>query len=109
MGLPERGRRLDARFVERGAVLDRVRIVVGRVAFGVAHHSPVHRALSTITIAMPAITSIWPSTSGQVTDSPTSTTDAAMPNSGAPPMPSGPLTGGHARATETARAGQAGQ
>ena len=66
MGLPERRRCRDARCVELGAVLDRVRIVVGRVAFGAAHHSPVHFALSTITIAMPAITSIVPSTSGQV-------------------------------------------
>ena len=51
---------------------------------------------------MPAITSIVPSTSGQVIGSPSRTTDEAMPSSGMPSMPSEPVTGGRARATETA-------
>src|SRR5258706_7008293 len=92
----------DARFVQRGAVLDGVAVVVGRIALGLGHHSPGHRPLSRITIAMPAITSIVPRTSGHVTASPSKTTDETMPKSGTPSMPSEPVTGGRARATETA-------
>ena len=53
-------------------------------------------------MAIPAITSIVPSTSGQVTGSPTRTTDEAMASNGVPSMPSDAVTGGSARATETA-------
>ena len=53
-------------------------------------------------MAIPAIISAVPSIRGRVIRSPTRTTDAAMPNSGVPSMPSEPVTGGSARATETA-------
>ena len=60
---------------------------------------------------MPAITSAVPIASGRVIGSPTRTTDEAMPSSGVPSMPSEPVTGGRARATETAAqvAGRAGE
>ncbi len=53
-------------------------------------------------MAIPAITSAVPTASGQVTGSPTRTTELAMASSGTPSMPSEPVTGGRARATETA-------
>src|SRR5262249_29716408 len=102
MGLAEGHRRSLTRRVELGAVLDRRAVVVGRVALGLGHHAPVHLARSRITIAMPAITSMVPSTSDQVTASPISPAEAAMPISGVASMPSEPVTGGRARATETA-------
>ena len=103
MGLAEGRRRRNARRVQLGAVLDRIGVVVGRVALGAwLMHAPVHLALSRITIAIPAITSVVPSTSGKVMGSPSRTTDEAMASNGMPSMPSDAVTGGSARATETA-------
>ncbi len=84
-----------------------VAVVVGRVTLGLGHHSPVFILPflpPTTTIAIPAITSIVPSTSGQATglaDQDDRRGNAA--SNGVPSMPSErDVSGGSARATETA-------